>query len=163
MSVFRKVVLGSALALAMLCAVVFGQQPNPTLAPPINDMPSNVPYQPLTLSNSSHETSQIAQKYVKAKGEEEKEKLRKQLQELVNKQFDMQMGRQQKELEVLEKQLAQLRSVLKKRQESKKDIIDRRIDQLILDAEGLGWTAPASNTSPNSPWQPNDFTRPVQR
>jgi hypothetical protein len=63
------------------------------------------------------------------------------------------MEQQQKELADLERQMAELQNLLKKRQKAKSEIIDRRMDQLIQDAEGLGWTAPGSPHQPRALWQ----------
>jgi hypothetical protein len=87
---------------------------------------------------------QLVQQYVKAEKEEDKKEIRKKLADALGKQFDTHMEQQQKELADLERQMAELQNLLKKRQEAKTTIIDRRLDQLIQDAEGLGWTAPGS-------------------
>jgi hypothetical protein len=86
----------------------------------------------------------LAHDYVQAAKEEDKKELRKKLTDTLSQQFDAHLQQQQKELEDLEKKIASLRAVLKKRQEAKAAIVERRIDQLVQEAEGLGWTAPGS-------------------
>jgi flagellar motility protein MotE (MotC chaperone) len=90
------------------------------------------------------ESMQLAQQYTKAAKPEEKQEIRKKLADLLAKQFDANLQQQQKELEDVEKQIADLRALLKKRVDAKTLITERRVDQLIQDAEGLGWTAPGS-------------------
>jgi hypothetical protein len=90
------------------------------------------------------QSAQLAQQYVKATKEEDKREIRKKLGDLLGQQFDQHTQQQQKELEELERQITQLRAVLKKRQDAKGTIVERRLEQLIQDAEGLGWTAPSS-------------------
>jgi hypothetical protein len=85
---------------------------------------------------------ELARKYVKADKEEDKKDLRKKLTDLLARQFDERNQQQQKELENLERQIAELKAVLKKRADGRSAIIDRHFEQLILDAEGLGWQAP---------------------
>jgi hypothetical protein len=84
----------------------------------------------------------LAKQYAKAEKEDEKKDIRKKLTDVLNEQFDLQMKQQQKELEDLEKQVAKLKTMLKKRVDAKSAIVDRRIDQLAQEAEGLGWSGP---------------------
>ena len=148
---------------AITGAVVFGQSapekakaPLPEVQPransnafPNNGQPNYViqelaPGGPgFFVPGSQDQSSQLVDDYVKAKEEDRKE-IRKKLADALGKQFDAHMEQQQKELAALEKQINELKNIMKKRQEAKTTIIDRRMDQLIQDAEGLGWTAPGS-------------------
>ncbi len=83
--------------------------------------------------------AKLAQQYVKATQAAEKSDIRKKLADALGKQFDQLAERQQKELEALEKQVADLRALLKKRHDARDQIIDRRLDQVLQEAEGLGW------------------------
>jgi hypothetical protein len=96
-------------------------------------------------SNPYQEAGQLAKQYVDSKKEDEKREIRKKLTDVLTQQFDQQIQEQQKELEDLEKQIASLKAVLTKRKEAKSTIVERRIEQLIQDAEGLGWNAPGSS------------------
>jgi hypothetical protein len=100
--------------------------------------------------------AKLAQQYAKATGEDEKKDVRKKLSDALGQQFDLLAERQKKELEDLEKQVADLRALLKKRQDNRGTIINRRLEQVLQDAEGLGWhtdsAAPRSfyyGTQPN--------------
>jgi hypothetical protein len=88
--------------------------------------------------------AQLAKQYVKAEGEEKKHEIRAKLTTLLGQQFDTHAKQQQKELEDLEKQITRLRTLLRKRQDARTTIIERRIDQLVQEAEGLGWSAPST-------------------
>ena len=150
---------------AITGAVVFGQsapekakEPLPQVQPrtnsnafPNNGQPNYViqefaPGGPgyFVPANLQDQSTQLVQQYVKAEKEEDKKEIRKKLADALGKQFDAHMEQQQKELAALEKQINELKNIMKKRQEAKTTIIDRRIDQLTQDAEGLGWTAPGS-------------------
>jgi hypothetical protein len=85
---------------------------------------------------------QIARQYAKATKEDDKKEIRKKLAETLSKEFDQLAQQQQNELDALEKQVASLKAILKKRKETKDAIVDRRLEQLIQDAEGLGWGSP---------------------
>lgn len=88
------------------------------------------------------QTNQLAKQFVKTDKEDEKKEIRKKLTDVLNNQFDLHVQQQQKELEELEKQIANLRTVLKKRVDAKASIVDRRFEQLVQDAQGLGWNVP---------------------
>jgi hypothetical protein len=94
-------------------------------------------------SQSQTQITQLAQKYAKATKEDEKKDLRKKLSDALGKQFDQLAERQQKELQDLEKQVADLKALLKKRHDNRESIIDRRLEQVLQDAEGLGWSTPS--------------------
>jgi hypothetical protein len=85
------------------------------------------------------QATKLAHDYVKAEKEEAKRDIRKKLNEVLNQQFDAHLKQQKKELEELEKQLETLRSVLQKRQDAKEKIVERRFEQLVQEAAGLGW------------------------
>jgi hypothetical protein len=85
------------------------------------------------------EASTLAQKLAKTEKEDEKREIRKKLTDILNQQFDQHIEQQKKELADLEKQIADLKEVLKKRLDNKSAIVDRRIDQLMQEAQGLGW------------------------
>lgn len=153
MNVVRRSALVSVLAGALTCAAVSAQPQDQSgfgfrtryQATPVAD-PSN-PYQ------SQSQSAQLAKQYVEAKKEEEKKEIRKHLTEVLSHQFDLHIQAQQKELEDLEKQIANLRTVLKKRLDAKTPIVERRLEQLIQEAEGLGWNAPGS---PHLLFQPSN-------
>jgi hypothetical protein len=88
--------------------------------------------------------AKLAKQYVKAEKEDEKKEIRKKLTDYLTKQFDSHADLQQKELKQLEKQIEDLRTTLKKRQDAKNSIVERRVDQLIYDAQGMGWSNPAT-------------------
>ena len=150
---------------AVTGAVVFAQgqpeqakqplvQIQPNNAPPVYTFQAPGPNGPGYFVNVQDQSSQLIHDYVKAEKEEEKKEIRKKLAEALGKQFDAHMDQQQKELADLEKQIANLRALLKKRQEGKTTIIDNRMDQLIRDAEGLGWTAPGNPNQPGALFRP---------
>jgi flagellar motility protein MotE (MotC chaperone) len=94
------------------------------------------------------ESARLAKQYAKSEKEEEKKEIRKKLGEVLGQQFDLHLQEQQKELDELEKQITDLKALLKKRKDSRTTIIDRRLEQLIQDAEGLGWHAPGGRSGP---------------
>jgi hypothetical protein len=145
---------------ALSCAVVFAQGqetakqpaskpgPDPLIQGAVSQNPYWQSFSRTEARNFQHESAQLAKQYVKAEKDDDKKEIRKKLADVLAKQFDAQVNQQQKELADLEAQIASLKALLKKRLDAKTTIIDRRMDQLIQDAEGLGWTAPGAGHSP---------------
>jgi hypothetical protein len=137
--------------MGVVAVAVSAQQPAtppPPAAGGVAGLPGASGFETMTLwdqkINAHHRASELARGYVKAEKESEKREIRQKLTDVLNEQFDEHMQHQQKELEDLEKQIAELRAVLKKRSAAKAAIVDRRIEQMIQDADGMGWTAPGS-------------------
>jgi hypothetical protein len=148
MNRLRFVVLGLLGAITVSCAIGYAQQPLNTAAPMYpggafapfaQGSGSAYGAQIATFNHPSGADAQLARKYVKAEKEEDKRELRKQITELLGKQFDQHVKQQENELDELEKQVASLKALLRKRKEARTTIIDRRLEQLIQEAEGLGW------------------------
>jgi hypothetical protein len=151
MKTVRLLALGLVVVGALTCAETVAQQP---AAEPGQQSPNfyrNLQWSesPFYSSEAQAAPARLAQQYVKTEKEEERKEIRKKLAEMLAKQFDTRAQQQQKELEELEKQITQLRAVLKKRLDAKSTIIDRRIEQLIQEAEGLGWNAPGNPYTPS--------------
>jgi hypothetical protein len=160
-----------ALLVAGVLTVVVSAQPNPVpVAPVAPPAPRAVPVpnpQPFAqfFGNDGHawhlqqmksqsQAAELVQQLVKTNNDDEKGKIREKLTEVLNQVFDEHIQQQQKELEELEKQIANLRTLMKKRTAAKNDIVERRIEQMIEDAKGLGWSTPGS---PHFTFNPDAF------
>jgi DNA anti-recombination protein RmuC len=80
----------------------------------------------------------LVRQFSKAKGED-REKLKAKLTEALEKQFDARQKRHQEQLAALEMEVRKLKELVQKRQENRREIVTRRFDELVRDAEGLGW------------------------
>ncbi len=87
----------------------------------------------------AREAEQLAHSLRDAKSGSEKDKIKGQLGEVLEKQFERRQGRHEKEIESLESQVKKLKDLFQKRQENRREIISNRLDQIIRDADGLGW------------------------
>ncbi len=147
MSRFHNALLSLAVPAALTCGWVYAQntvaRPGPGGVYIATPNPASFGLFP-GQADPRNEASQFAQRYVKAEKEEDKRDLRKKMDDVLSKQFDQHMQQQTNELKELEKQIDQLKATLRKRQEAKETIVRRRAEQLINEAEGLGWTAPSS-------------------
>jgi hypothetical protein len=106
----------------------------------------------------AHASEELLSQYAAAKPDEQK-RLKADLRETLAKQFDIERQRRELELARVQERIDKVREQLKKRNEARETIVDRRLDQLINDAEGLGWTAPvgASPRGAGSDLYRNDF------
>jgi hypothetical protein len=77
--------------------------------------------------------------YHAADKEADRNKLRAQLTELLEKQFAARQERRKLELASLEARVKKLREALEKRESAKQTIVERRLGDLLGDEDGLGW------------------------
>jgi flagellar motility protein MotE (MotC chaperone) len=155
MKTARSLTWGVFVVSAVACAAVFAQAPPRPPSPYQADPTSQAPAYPnpavAPAADAWHngwgayhwhqsQSGQLARSYVKAEGEDEKRSLRKKLQDVLTREFDEHVKQQQKELEDVEKRITKMRSLAERRLEAKNKIVDRRIQQLLDEAEGLGWS-----------------------
>jgi hypothetical protein len=88
---------------------------------------------------STNEADKLARQLAKAKGDGEKESITAKLREALEKQFDQRQKKHQAEAEMLEAQVKKLKELISSRNENRKEIISRRLDQVVREAQGLGW------------------------
>ncbi len=88
----------------------------------------------------------------------EKESVVAKLKSAVGEQFDQRQEGKAKELKALEEQLAKLKEIHAKRTQQRDVIIAERVQQILRDAEGLGWGTDSQDstsifsTNPSSDW-----------
>jgi len=118
----------------------------PYFRPASVDHPSDKEQQ---LDRQAHD---VVRQYGRTENRDEREKLREKLNDVLQQQFDAQQQRRKAEIEKIEAQIKKLREVMQKREDAKREIVRRRLDQLIQEAEGLGWTT--SEPAPGLPLLP---------
>lgn len=89
--------------------------------------------------NLAQHAKNLLSRYGKELKAEEKEKIKSELRAVLHRQFRLQHERRDAELVRIERRLADLRSRLKKRSDAQSTIVDRRLEQLVNDVDGLGW------------------------
>jgi hypothetical protein len=89
--------------------------------------------------NLSQQATQLARKLSDAKSDSDRDKIKGDLHDLLEKQFQLRQGRHEKEIEALENQVKKLKDLVRKRNDNRREIISKRLDQIVSDAEGLGW------------------------
>ncbi|MDB5314064.1 MAG: hypothetical protein JWO38_8266 [Gemmataceae bacterium] len=100
------------------------------------------PAQSSAEQNLERQAQNLARQYARANDPADREKLRAVLGDVLQKLFDAQQKRRKDEVDRVEEHVKQLRDLIRKRDEAKTDIVRRRVDQLLLDADGLGWGHP---------------------
>jgi hypothetical protein len=90
-------------------------------------------------ANLAHEAEQLARQLGEAKSDTDRDKLKTKLGEVLEKQFDQRQKRHEREIESLEAQVKKLRDLVAKRQENRREIIGRRVEQILRESQGLGW------------------------
>src|SRR5207245_2680531 len=114
MNVLRKLALALVLAGALTCVAV-SAAPQAQTGPGGNVFAERPQYAQSNPYQAQSQPAQLAQQYAKAEKDEEKKEIRKKLSAVLSEQFDQHLKQQQSELDDLEKQIASLRTVLKKR------------------------------------------------
>ena len=94
----------------------------------------------------ANKASEIIAEYAEAENAAERKPIAAELRQVLAKQFDVQKQRRELELTRIEERVRRLREQIKKRDDARETIIDRRLAQLVDDADGLGWTPPAGET-----------------
>jgi SOS-response transcriptional repressor LexA len=102
-----------------------------------------VPYSP-SMVQIADQVPGLVRQYADAKDDKAKSEARSRLADVLGKQFAQQQAQQKQQIDQLQAQLKRLQELMSKRESACKQIVDQRIDQLLRDAEGLGWlpTAP---------------------
>ena len=84
-------------------------------------------------------TEALGVRYEHSKSENEKQKIISDLKAVLNQLFDLKEKARSLEVEELEKELKQLKESLKVRKQSKNEIINRRLNELIGKGDYLDW------------------------
>ena len=83
--------------------------------------------------------NELSRKLGEVKSDSEKSEIKNQLQQALEKQFNLRQKRHHDEIAELEAKVKQLKDLVEKRQENRREIIAKRLEQIFRDAEGLGW------------------------
>jgi hypothetical protein len=73
--------------------------------------------------------------------DKQRAELKDKLSQALDRQFDTQQKLRELEVSRIEARVQKLRELIRKRTDSRRKIIDNRYEQLLNDADGLGWTS----------------------
>ncbi|HET6882566.1 MAG TPA: hypothetical protein VFI31_20535 [Pirellulales bacterium] len=91
------------------------------------------------------EVQTLARQLADSDDDKQRAELKPRLAAALEKQFDAQQKLREMEISRIEARVQKLRDLVRKRTDSRRKIIDNRYEQLLNDAEGLGWNSTASN------------------
>jgi hypothetical protein len=111
-------------------------------------------------AKASQESAELLSRYAATDDPANQKEIKAKLRTSLEDQFRVQLKRQQIELARIEERVRKLREQFKKRNDTRDTIIDRRLDQLINEAEGLGWTQPTDAAPQASSWGPVKTQQP---
>lgn len=103
----------------------------------------------------AQETAQLTDRYAETEDAEKRSQIKAKLAELLTKHFEVQQQIREQELAAIEARVKKLRDVAQKRREAQQQIVNDRLEQLLREADGLGWTPPANSVSGSRPAAPS--------
>ena len=96
----------------------------------------------------AHEAESLARQLAEASDEKQRGEFKDKLRDALAQQFDAQQKARELEVARIEARVKKLRETISKRNDSRRSILDKRLDQLLSEAEGLGWNSPAGSYGP---------------
>jgi hypothetical protein len=99
-------------------------------------------------ASAEREVVHLVQSYAHSEGDTQRSRIKSSLATALAKEFDLQQKRRDVELARMEARLKKVRELMQKRSDARQSIIEKRLDQLLREAEGLGWTPPAGINVP---------------
>lgn len=81
----------------------------------------------------------LMKQYKESQNESQKKQLKSQISEVVTQLFDVRTENRSKEISHLEEQVNQLKKMMEKRKANKKLIVDRKIQEITGEMDGLQW------------------------
>ena len=108
-----------------------------------------------------HVVAELVETYSRTDNENERTELKSQLAKALGDQFTSQQKRRTLEIDRIEAELKKVRDLLRKRSENRQAIIDKRLEQVVREAEGLGWSEP-SGFPQADPVFPRDVPRTLR-
>ena len=143
----KRIAVGASVCLAALVAAALGQSSDAVKQ--LNKQLNLPPSSRVDVRNrfdvqerghdSGRAVSELLRKWKAAGSESDRAKVEKELRAVLKSQFEARLGAHQKEIEQLEAKVKQLREQLELRRKKQDEIVDFRLQQLLREAQGLGW------------------------
>ncbi|MGO9110830.1 MAG: hypothetical protein ACLP9L_16540 [Thermoguttaceae bacterium] len=95
--------------------------------------------------------NELVNKWKQARNKSDRDKVQQSLHAALKEQFQARLDAHEKEVEKLETEVKRLREQLELRRTKQDEIVKFRLEQLLRDAQGLGWgTEPVTMPTPNT-------------
>jgi hypothetical protein len=113
----------------------------PSMSPTANNNWMGYSFTPASAEEMelANQVDALVAKLDEAKSDTDKDTIKRELSEALAKQFDQRQKRHEVEIAELEAKVKKLKDLVARRQENRRDIIAKRLDQIQRDSEGLGW------------------------
>jgi hypothetical protein len=85
------------------------------------------------------ETRKLVERWKTSENRSERDNIEKSLREMLQAEFRTRLEAHEKEIKQLEEKVRQLRVRLDLRREKQNEIVDHRLQQILREAQGLGW------------------------
>jgi hypothetical protein len=92
----------------------------------------------------ARKSEQLVAQHAATEDDEQRGGVKTLLAEVLVQQFSVQQQLRDRELARVEARVKKLRELTQKRREAQRTIIEQRLDQLLREADGLGWTSPGA-------------------
>jgi len=93
-------------------------------------------------ASCDRDVADLLAQYARDQDEAKRGAVKTKLAAALDKQFELQQQRREIEAAQIEAQIKKLRELMKKRSDARQTIVQKRLDQLVNEADGLGWTSP---------------------
>lgn len=90
------------------------------------------------------EADSLVKQLAEASDDKRRDEIKDKLQTTLADQFDAQQKVRELEVARVEARVKKLRDVISKRNEARRSIIEKRLEQLTREADGLGWNSPTT-------------------
>jgi hypothetical protein len=94
------------------------------------------------------QTQKLIEGWKNSKEAAEREKLETELRALLRREFATRLAVHEREIKQLEEKVRQLRERLALRKEKQEEIVNHRLQQILREAQGLGWGSEGSGREP---------------
>jgi hypothetical protein len=106
-------------------------------------------------SAARHSVAELVDRYSRTENQKDRTELKSQLGKALDDEFVAQHKRRSLELDRVEAQLKKVRDLLRRRIQERQTIVDNRLEQVVREAEGLGWSEPSG--FPREGFRPAQF------
>jgi hypothetical protein len=111
----------------------------PSAEPPAVYGTTSYPGFAYSTNSGQQQPRQLIERWKAAQDSNERDKVEATLRETLKSEFAVRLAAHEREIKELEEKIRQLRNRLNLRREKQDEIVDHRLQQVLRDAQGLGW------------------------
>jgi len=104
-------------------------------------------------AKAEQEQHRLLTNYAQSTDEKQRAAIKEALSKVLQRQFDLQIQQHEREVSEIEARVKKLREMIAKRNAARQSIVSSRLDQLVNEADGMGWAVPSGPMSPSGSYQ----------